>query len=115
MDQRRRQFSARSAVRHDLAMDEQLSTFLVIYSYPPGMEERRTPHRADHIAWLRRLADAGQMILAGALQDPVDTGVLIVRAADAHEVRRLLLDDPYAVANLTVGVTIRPIGLAVGG
>jgi hypothetical protein len=29
--------------------------------------------------------------------------------------RRLLIDDPYAKANLITGVTVRPIALAVGG
>ena len=93
----------------------ELSTFLVIYSYPPGMEDRRTPYRADHLNWLRGLAAAGRMILAGAVQDPVDTGVLVMRGADIQDIRRLLLDDPYAVANLIVGVSVRPIALAVGG
>ncbi len=93
----------------------EMSTFLVIYTYPPGMEDRRTPYRPDHLNWLRGLEAAGRMILAGAVQDPVDGGVLVMRGADAQDIRRLLMDDPYAVANLIVGVTIRPIGLAVGG
>jgi hypothetical protein len=31
------------------------------------------------------------------------------------DVRRLLLDDPYAAANLILGVVVRPFGLAIGG
>jgi len=91
------------------------STFLVIYDYVPDMAERRTAHREAHIAWLREQADAGRLLLAGALQDPVDTGVLVFRADDGYAVRRLLLDDPYAAANLIVSVSVRPIGLVVGG
>jgi uncharacterized protein YciI len=98
-----------------VGMAENLRTFMVMYRYVPEMEKRRTPHRPDHLAWLREAAEAGQMILAGATLEPVDTGILIVRAEDAHAVRRLLLDDPYAKANLIVGITIRPVGLAVGG
>jgi len=88
---------------------------LVIYTYVPDMAQRRAASRADHLAWLRGLADAGTLVLAGATLDPVDTGVLVLRADDLHAARRLLLDDPYAAANLIVGVTVRPIGLAVGG
>jgi uncharacterized protein len=80
-----------------------------------GHEQRRVPHRQDHLAWLRALADGGTLLLAGATREPADTGVLVVRAADVHEVRRLLLDDPYAAANLISGVVVRPLGLAVGG
>jgi hypothetical protein len=45
----------------------------------------------------------------------VDTWVLVVRGDDVHGAHRLLFDDPYAAANLIVGVVVRPIGLAVGG
>src|SRR5262249_13139312 len=96
-------------------MAENLSTFMVMYRYVPEMERRRTPHRQDHLGWLREAAEAGQLILAGATLDPVDTRILIVRAEDAYAVRRLLLDDPYVKAKLVVGITVRPVGLAVGG
>jgi uncharacterized protein YciI len=102
-------------VRQDDAVTENLPTFLVLYSYVPDMEQRRTAHRPDHLAWLRELAEKGTLLLAGATQDPVDTGVLVFRGADVREVRRLLLDDPYATANLISGVVVRPLGLAVGG
>ena len=90
-------------------------TFLVLYTYVPDMEQRRAPHREAHLAWLRELAGAGTLLVAGAAREPVDKGVLVVRAADVHEVRRLLLDDPYAAANLISGVVVRPFGLVVGG
>ncbi|MGH3712765.1 MAG: YciI family protein [Micromonosporaceae bacterium] len=100
-------------------MAEPLPTFLVLYQYVPEMTERRAPHREAHLAWLHSLAgqDSGpaQVLLAGATRDPVDTAVIVVRAADEYAVRRLLLDDPYAVANLITGVTVRPLGLAIGG
>ncbi|HEX6074117.1 MAG TPA: YciI family protein [Micromonosporaceae bacterium] len=96
-------------------MAETLSTFLVTYTYVTDMENRRTPHRQDHLTWLRAEADAGHMVLAGATLDPVDTGVLVVRGEDVYQVRRMLLDDPYAKANLITAVTVRPLGLAVGG
>ena len=43
---------------------------------------------------------------------PVDTRVLVVRGDDVDEAHRLPFDDPYAAANLIVGVVVRPIGLA---
>jgi uncharacterized protein len=102
-------------VQHDDLVTESPLTFLVIYTYVADMEQRRVPHRQDHLAWLRELADGGTLLLAGATREPVDNGVLVLRAADVHEVRRLLLDDPYAAANLISGVVVRPLGLAVGG
>jgi uncharacterized protein YciI len=94
---------------------DELPIFLVIYTYVPDMDQRRVPHREEHLAWLRGLAGAGTVRVAGATREPADTGVLVVRAADVHAVRTLLLDDPYAAANLITGVVVRPFGLAVGG
>jgi len=92
------------------------STFVVLYQYAPDAEQRRGPYREDHLAWLREQADAGRIVFAGATREPVDTGVLVVRADDAHQVRQFLLDDPYAKApDLILGVTVRPIGVVVGG
>ncbi|HKS99247.1 MAG TPA: YciI family protein [Rugosimonospora sp.] len=96
-------------------MADNLPTFVVLYHYVPDMAERRTPHREAHIAWLREHAAAGRLLLAGALQEPVDTGLLVFRMPDALSLRRLLLDDPYAAADLILGVTVRPVGLVVGG
>lgn len=98
-----------------VGMTETLPTFLVLYQYVPDMEQRRTPHRPAHLDWLRKQAEAGRLILAGATLDPVDTAVLVVRGEDVLAVRRMLLDDPYAAANLVVGVTVRPMGVAIGG
>jgi len=93
----------------------ELSSFVVTYRYVPDIERRRAPHRDAHLAWLRELAEQGVVLLAGAVQDPVDSAVLVVRAADLHAARRLLIDDPYAKANLISEVMARPIMLVVGG
>ena len=92
------------------------ATFVVFYGYAPDAETIRGPYREAHLAWLREQADAGRLLFAGATREPVDTGVLVFRAEDIPEVRRLLLDDPYAAApNLIQSVTVRPIGVVVGG
>ncbi len=96
-------------------MADNASTILVTYSYVPDMENRRTPHRQDHLSWLRTEADAGRLVLAGATLEPVDAAVLIFRADDSYQVRQRLLEDPYAKAGLITGVTVRKLGLAIGG
>jgi uncharacterized protein len=92
----------------------ELPTFVVIYRYVPDMEHRRLPHREGHLRWLHELAEQGLALLAGAIQDPLDSAVLVVRATDLYEARRLLIDDPYAKANLITEVVTRPIALAIG-
>ena len=98
-----------------VGMADNQPTFLVTYSYVPDMENRRTPHRQDHLDWLRAEEEAGRLILAGAMLEPVDGAVLLVRADDSYQVRQWLLHDPYAKAGLITGVTVRKLGLAIGG
>ena len=104
--------AAFARLRHDEPVTE---SFLAIYTYVADMEQRRVPHREAHLAWLRGLAERGTLLVAGATREPPDTGMLVLRGADVLEVRRLLLDDPYAAANLIVGVVVRSFGLAIGG
>lgn len=89
-------------------------TFAVRYEYVPDMESRRTPHRDGHLAFLRSAAEAGRLLLAGALTDPVDTGWLVVRAESEHAAYAMVHEgDPYANAGLIRSITVRPIALVV--
>jgi uncharacterized protein len=87
-------------------------TFMVVYSYPPDMLERRQPHRAEHLAHLQRGVDEGRLLLAGAFADPVDGGLLVVEAEDQGQILGWVASDPYAKAGLLRGVSIREITVA---
>jgi uncharacterized protein len=88
-------------------------TYAVRYQYVPEMHIRRDPHRADHLAFLRSHADQGDLVLAGALTDPVDAAWIVVRAASEAAAYTLVSDDPYVRAGLVRSVTVRPITLVV--
>jgi hypothetical protein len=88
-------------------------TFAVQYGYVPEMQQRRDPVRGAHLAFLRGLAERDQLLLAGALTDPVDGGWLVVRAESAAAARELVDADPYAKAGLIRSVTIRSIAVAI--
>lgn len=89
------------------------ATFAIEYGYVPQMEERRTPHRADHVAFLKAAAEAGWLILVGALTDPVDGGWLVVRAEDEAGALDRVHEDPYRQAGLIRSTKVRPISLVV--
>lgn len=90
-----------------------METFAVAYRYVPDMEERRGPVRADHLAFLKDLAAKDQLMLAGALTDPVDEAWIVVRAESVAAARELMNADPYAKAGLIRSVTIRPIAVVI--
>lgn len=90
-----------------------METFAVAYGYVPEMEERRGPHRADHLTFLKDLAANDQLVLAGALADPIDGGWIVVRAESAAAARAMMDADPYAKAGLVRSVTIRQISVVI--
>ena len=53
--------------------------YLLLYDYVPDIVERRGPHRAAHLAHARAAVDRGELVLGGALANPIDGGVLLFR------------------------------------
>ena len=90
-------------------------TYAVRYGYVPDMDSRREPHRTDHLAFLRAHGEQGDMLLAGALTDPVDGAWFVVRAASEQAAYSLMSEDPYVQAGLVRSITVRSIVLVVPG
>ncbi len=88
-------------------------TFMLTFDYVPEMPERRQPYRADHLARLEKARDSGMLVMAGAVTDPVDGALLLVRADSPGDVLAWAADDPYASAGLIRGVTVRELAVAV--
>lgn len=89
------------------------ATYAIEYGYVIDMENRRAPHRADHLAFLKSAAEAGWLVLVGALTDPVDAAWLVVRADGEAAALERVQDDPYRRAGLIRSTTVRPISLVV--
>jgi len=79
---------------------------LLTFDYVPDVLERRAPHREGHLAAIARYHEAGKIVLAGAVGDPVDSGLLVFR--DAADVEAYMAEDPYVAAGLVVSHTVRP-------
>jgi uncharacterized protein YciI len=89
------------------------ATYFVQYTYVADMLERRQPYRAEHLERVTTAGAQGLLVLAGAHADPVDGAVLVFRAESAAEVEEWVRADPYHVAGLIPGFTIRELTLAV--
>lgn len=96
-----------------MAAETATDTFAVRYDYVPDMDNRRAPHRADHLGFLSGLHEAGSLVLAGALTDPVDTAWLVVRAESQPAARAMTAEDPYVHHGLVRSVTVRHISVAI--
>lgn len=91
------------------------SYFVLQYSYVPDILEKRGPHREAHIKAAHDLAEAGRLVMAGALLEPVDGGLFIFKGHSREEIEEYVKADPYVLNGLVTDWKIRPYGVVVGG
>jgi uncharacterized protein len=81
--------------------------YLLFYDVVDHFAERRTPYRDAHLKLARAAADKGELLLGGALADPLDGAALVFRAADQSVAERFAANDPYVTAGLVTKWTVR--------
>jgi uncharacterized protein len=81
--------------------------YLLFYDVVDHFAERRTPYRDAHLKLARAAADKGELLLGGALADPLDGAALVFRAADQSVAERFAANDPYVKAGLVTKWTVR--------
>lgn len=67
---------------------------------------RREPCRADHLALTTAAAEQGELLLAGALAEPMDGAVLLFTNAEAAW--GFAQQDPYVLGGLVKSWEVRP-------
>jgi len=88
--------------------------FLLFYDAGPDYAEKRAPHRALHLAHARAAVERGELVLGGALADPVDASVLLFRTAGAETVAAFAQADPYVTQGVVSGWRVREWTTVVG-
>jgi hypothetical protein len=88
--------------------------FLLFYDYVPDVLERRGPLRAAHLQLARAAQQRGELILGGALADPVDSAVLLFDCDSKSVVEEFVRNDPYVQGGLVTRWRIRPWTTVVG-
>lgn len=88
--------------------------FLLIYEVGPEYVERRAEFRKEHLdlAWEAHLR--GELVLAGAVADPVDTVILLFQGDTSAAAQRFAAADPYVFHGLVHRWRVRPWITIVG-
>jgi uncharacterized protein YciI len=86
------------------------SVWLVEAAYAPDAAERRKPFRAQHLARILELREAGVIVEAGAFTD-VSASVVLLRASSEDEALAICRDDVYLRNGVWVDLRARPFGL----
>ncbi|MBP2157972.1 MULTISPECIES: YciI-like protein [Asticcacaulis] len=88
--------------------------FLLFYSFVPDYLERRTQYRDAHLQLAWRSVEAGELVLGGALADPVDSGLLLFRSETQNAAETFARTDPYVTNGLVTAWHVREWTTVVG-
>ena len=91
-----------------------MAYFALQYDVVPDHLTRRAPFRDAHLALAREAESRGELVMAGALSDPL--GALLIFCADDDTcVRAFVSADPYVTEGLVTRWQIRPWAVVLGG
>src|SRR5262245_60410075 len=88
--------------------------YLLFYDAVENYEERRKPFREAHLKYARAAVARGELVLGGALADPVDGAVLLFRGASPDVARAFAAGDPYVVNGVIKSWRVREWTTVVG-
>ncbi|HTH59929.1 MAG TPA: YciI-like protein [Paraburkholderia sp.] len=88
--------------------------YLLMYDVSDDYLSRRPAFRDAHLAHAWAAADRGELLLAGALAEPVDGAVLLFDGDSPAVAEAFARDDPYVKAGLVVRWRVRPWQTVVG-
>jgi uncharacterized protein YciI len=89
--------------------------YLLFYDYCENVVERRTPYREGHLKLARESLERGDLVMAGALTDPVDGAVFVFRTSGIAPIEEFIKRDPYVSNGIVTAWRIRGWTVAVGG
>jgi hypothetical protein len=88
--------------------------YLLFYDVVEGYAERRLPLRTAHLEHARRAVARGELLLGGALANPVDGAVLLFRGTSAAVAEAFAAADPYVTNGLVKSWRVREWTTVVG-
>lgn len=88
--------------------------YLLFYDTAPGYLERRADFRPGHLEHAWAAKERGELVLAGALADPVDGAVLLFRGDSPNVAEEFARNDPYVTNGLVASWRVREWTTVVG-
>jgi uncharacterized protein YciI len=88
--------------------------YALLYDYVDDMITLRAPFREQHLALIAEYETRGEMVVAGALTEPVDGAILVFRGETPAAAEKFVSEDPYVVNGLVPRHTVRPWALVLG-
>src|SRR4029077_17683265 len=91
-----------------------MNYYALMYELVDDMVNRRVPFREEHLRLARESRERGELVLAGALSEPVDRALLVFLVDDKSKVESFARKDPYVINGLAKKWEVRPWNVVVG-
>ena len=91
-----------------------MSYYALFYDVVDDFVARRAAFRDEHLRLVRQAHERGELLLAGALVEPVDEALLVFYTHDRATVENFARADPYVLNNLVTRWEVRPWNVVVG-
>jgi uncharacterized protein YciI len=88
--------------------------YLLLYDVVPDYAGRRVPFRKAHFDYAAPYLARGELVLGGALADPVDGAVLLFQGPSAAVAEQFAKSDPYVLNGLVTRWRVREWTTVVG-
>lgn len=88
--------------------------WLLIYEVVDDYVARRAAFRDAHLERARHAVDRGELVLGGALGDPVESALLVFRGDGPQAAERFAKADPYVLNGLVKRWQVKPWNTVVG-
>lgn len=88
--------------------------YLLFYDANPDYADRRMPLRAAHLAHARAAVTRDELVLGGAMADPIDGAVLLFRGKSPAAAEAFARTDPYVMNGLVAAWLVRVWTTVVG-
>jgi len=88
--------------------------YLLFYDVVDNYAERRAPFRKDHLAHAKAAFARGELVLAGALANPVDGTVLLFKGDSPAAAEAFAKADPYVTNGLVAKWRVREWTTVIG-
>lgn len=88
--------------------------YVLIYDLSSDYMERRVQFRDEHLTLAWAAVERGEIVLAGALDEPVDRAMLLFHIDSPQAAEEFARNDPYVINGLVTHWQVRKWNTVVG-
>ena len=88
--------------------------YVLLYDVVDDMVTKRAPYREEHLKLISDGHARGEIVMAGAVGDPVDGALLIFRSETPDVAERFVAADPYVKQGLVIRWKVKPWTVVAG-